>query len=307
MSVEDQIRRMVEKNDVVLFMKGTRSAPQCGFSARVCDILDEFLDEYTTVNVLADPRMREGIKTFSSWPTIPQLYVKTKFIGGSDIIREMTKSGELSDVLGKGPIELVTPEVTLTKAAEAAFLRFWEAEGDTEEPVVRLTIGADWDPLLDLDPERDGDVSVEDSELRLVMTRSTARRANGVVIDFVERGGEMGFKVDNPSRPPMVKQLGVTDLKGWIDSGKPHLLVDVRTADERSTAKIEPSVHLDGSFRGTMDDLDRDQAIVFFCHHGSRSQQAANHFLNTGFRDVYNLQGGIDAWSIHVDPEVKRY
>jgi monothiol glutaredoxin len=307
MSVEERIQRLIDDHEVVVFMKGTRTAPQCGFSARVCDILDEFLEEYRTVDVLADPAMREGIKTFSNWPTIPQLYVRAKFIGGSDIVHEMTKTGELAEVLGTERIELVEPEVTITPSAEAAFLRFWDAEGDTEEPVVRITVGSDWEPLLDLDQVRDGDVVLDLGELDLVMTRSTARRVNGVTIDFVERGGQMGFKVDNPNRPPMVNQLTVGELKEWIDAGKPHLLVDVRTVEERATAKIEPSVFLDEVLEGKLDDLDRDQTLVFYCHHGMRSQQAATHMLRLGFRDVHNLQGGIDAWSIHVDPEVPRY
>jgi len=306
MSVQDEIRALVEKNPVVLFMKGTRSAPQCGFSARVCDILDEFLDEYRTVNVLADPQLRDAIKTFSSWPTIPQLYVGAKFVGGSDIVHELTKSGELGDVLGVKRIELSVPEVTFSPSAEAAFLRFWEAEGDTEEPVVRLTVGSNWEPMLDLDQKRDGDIVLDMGELDLVMTRSTARRADGLSVDFIERGGQMGFKVDNPSRPPMVKQLTAVELQRWISDGKPHLLVDVRTVEERVKAKIESAVAL-ADIDGKIEDLDRDQTVVFLCHHGMRSQQAATHLLAKGFRDVHNLQGGINAWSLHVDPEVPRY
>lgn len=307
MGLPDRIRQLIEENEVVLFMKGTRTAPQCGFSARVVDILDEYLDDYVTVDVLADPALREGIKAFSNWPTIPQLYVRAKFVGGSDIVHEMVKSGELGDVLGRTPIELVQPEVRITAPARAAFLRFWETDGETDEPVVRLTIGSDWEALLDLDEERDGDVVLELEELALVMTRSTAKRAHGVVIDFVERGAEVGFKVENPNKPPMVKQLTVGELDDWIKNGKPHLLLDVRTPEERATAKIEPSELLDESLRGKLDELDREKTIVCYCHRGGRSQRAAEHLLRMGFRDVHNLQGGIDAWSLHVDPNVPRY
>src|SRR5690606_21841924 len=145
MTLEERIRQVIEQHEVVLFMKGTRTAPQCGFSARVVDILDEYLEDYVTVDVLADPALREGIKAFSNWPTIPQLYVRQKFVGGSDIVHEMVKTGELAQVLGKGPIELVKPEVRITAPARAAFLRFWETDGETDEPVVRLTIGSDWE------------------------------------------------------------------------------------------------------------------------------------------------------------------
>jgi monothiol glutaredoxin len=298
---------VIEENDVVLFMKGTREAPQCGFSARVVDILDEYLDDYVTVDVLADPALREGIKAFSNWPTIPQLYVRQKFVGGSDIVHEMVKTGELAELLGTGPIEQPKPEVKITAPAKAAFLRFWDSDGETEEPVVRLTIGPDWEPLLDLDEEREGDVVIEYDELALVMTGSTAKRAHGVVIDFVERGSQVGFKVENPNRPPTVKQLNVRELAEWMAKGKPHLLVDVRTAEERATAKIEPSVFLDDALRATLETMDRDKTIVCYCHHGARSQRAAEHFVRMGFSDVHNLVGGIDAWSREVDPKVPRY
>ena len=95
MSEEDQIRDTVTGNDVVLFMKGTKSMPQCGFSSRVAGVLNYMGVDFVDVNVLADDAIRQGIKDFSDWPTIPQLYVKGEFIGGCDIVTEMTLSGEL--------------------------------------------------------------------------------------------------------------------------------------------------------------------------------------------------------------------
>ena len=95
MSVEDQIKEMITKKDVVLFMKGTKSMPQCGFSSRVAGVLNYMGVEFADVNVLEDENIRQGIKDFSDWPTIPQLYVKGEFVGGCDIITEMTLSGEL--------------------------------------------------------------------------------------------------------------------------------------------------------------------------------------------------------------------
>jgi len=95
MSALDDIRETIEKNDVVLYMKGTKMMPQCGFSSRVAGVLNYMGVEFTDVNVLADPEIRQGIKEFSDWPTIPQLYVKGEFVGGCDIITEMTLSGEL--------------------------------------------------------------------------------------------------------------------------------------------------------------------------------------------------------------------
>ena len=95
MSAETQIKDTVTTNDVVLFMKGTKSMPQCGFSSRVAGVLNFMGVEFADVNVLADDAIRQGIKDYSDWPTIPQLYVKGEFVGGCDIITEMTLSGEL--------------------------------------------------------------------------------------------------------------------------------------------------------------------------------------------------------------------
>ena len=95
MTATDQIKDTVTSHDVVLFMKGTKSMPQCGFSSRVAGVLNFMGVEYQDVNVLADEDIRQGIKDYSDWPTIPQLYVKGEFVGGCDIITEMTLSGEL--------------------------------------------------------------------------------------------------------------------------------------------------------------------------------------------------------------------
>ena len=95
-----RIADLVQSNDVVLFMKGTALFPQCGFSSRAVAILDRLGTTYETVDVLQDPEIRQGIKAFSEWPTIPQLYVKGEFVGGSDIMMEMFESGELQELLG---------------------------------------------------------------------------------------------------------------------------------------------------------------------------------------------------------------
>ena len=95
----DQIDELVKSNKVLLFMKGNRQTPQCGFSATVVQVLDQLLPEYETVDVLQHPEIRAGIKEYSSWPTVPQLYVDGEFQGGCDIIREMYENGELQKLL----------------------------------------------------------------------------------------------------------------------------------------------------------------------------------------------------------------
>ena len=99
MDVSDRIQQEVSDNPVVLYMKGTPVFPQCGFSAAVVQILSHIGVKFKGIDVLADPEIRQGIKEFSNWPTIPQLYVKGEFVGGSDIVREMFQSGELKPLL----------------------------------------------------------------------------------------------------------------------------------------------------------------------------------------------------------------
>ena len=101
MSTADKIKETVTSNDVVLYMKGTKTMPQCGFSSRVAGVLNFMGVDYADVNVLADEEIRQGIKEYSDWPTIPQLYVKGEFVGGCDLITEMTLSGELDELFEK--------------------------------------------------------------------------------------------------------------------------------------------------------------------------------------------------------------
>ncbi len=100
----NQIKDQITKNDVVLFMKGTKEMPQCGFSSRVAGVLNYMGVNFADVNVLADEGLRQGIKEFSDWPTIPQLYVKGEFVGGCDIITEMTLSGELDTLFAENGV-----------------------------------------------------------------------------------------------------------------------------------------------------------------------------------------------------------
>ena len=99
MTTEDKISNLIEENKILLFMKGNPKFPQCGFSSLACQILDAAGANYETVDVLQDQDVREGIKTYSNWPTIPQLYINKEFIGGADIMREMYESGELTKVI----------------------------------------------------------------------------------------------------------------------------------------------------------------------------------------------------------------
>jgi monothiol glutaredoxin len=289
---------------VVLFMKGNRGQPQCGFSATVVRILDELVADYATVDVLADPEIREGIKAYSSWPTIPQLYVKGEFLGGCDIVKELYGSGELHGKLGVPVPERRVPNIHVSDAA-AAFLRDAVARADGKQ--VHLRIDRAFQNQAYLGPEEPGEIAAESNGVRILFDVMSAGRAEGLAIDHVETPGGHELRIDNPNAPAPVKQVDVHELKRLLDAGAPIRLYDVRTPEERAQAAIPGARLLDADAAAELETLPRDTKLVFHCHHGGRSQQAAEHFRSLGFRDVSNVSGGIDAWSREIDPSVPRY
>lgn len=303
-ALQQRIQALVDDNEVLLFMKGTRQQPQCGFSARVVGILDGLISEYHTVNVLADPDIRQGIKVFSDWPTIPQLYIKGEFVGGSDIVAQAAASGELVEMLGIELEEIEPPAVTVTDAAAA---RLSEATRGQPGAFLRFSIGAGFRYQLSVGPKQFGDVEVSANGVTLVLDRASAKIAEGTVIDFERQGLQQGFVITNPNEPKPVSQLSAAELKQWQDEGEDFVLVDVRTPRERGIAAIAGSMLLDAEGAKTLESLPKQTRLVFQCHHGMRSQQAAEYYRDQGFTSVYNLSGGIDAWSREVDGTVPRY
>ena len=299
----ERIQSTIEKNPVVLFMKGVRDAPQCGFSAQVVQILDGLLPDYVTVDVLSDPAVRQAIKDFSRWPTIPQLYIRGEFVGGCDIVKELFASGELEQKLGVEAKPVQQPKVTVSAAA-AENLR---AALESPDEFVRLEIGSRYDHELSVTAKRPGDFEISTGGLTLLVDRSSATRADGVAIDVVKTPEGPAFKITNPNEPARVRPMSAEELKLRLDSGDKLELIDVRSEDEREIAHIEGSKLLDQALLDQLLELDRETTLVFHCHHGPRSQRAAEQFVQRGFKSVYNLVGGIDAWSRDVDPDVAQY
>ena len=302
-ATQERIKGTIESGAVVLFMKGTRHRPQCGFSAQVVQILDGLAPDYVTVDVLSDPQVRQAIKDYSNWPTIPQLYVRGEFIGGCDIVKELYASGELEKKLGVEPKAVSLPEITVSDTARKALAE--ALEGDQE--FVRLEVSPSFEHGLSIGTRQTGDLEVQASGLTLLLDRSSASRADGLQIDMLKTPQGPAFKVTNPNEPVRVKALGATELKQKLDAGEKLELVDVRGDDEREIACIETAKKLDEALLKELLQADKDTLVVFHCHHGSRSQRAAEQFVSRGFRNVYNLVGGIDAWSQDVDPDVPRY
>ncbi|MBJ95767.1 MAG: monothiol glutaredoxin, Grx4 family [Rickettsiales bacterium] len=302
--LQQELDRLTSDNPVVLFMKGNRRFPQCGFSARVVGILDDVLDDYVTVDVISRPDVRAGIKEYSDWPTLPQLYINGEFVGGCDIITEMAGNGELHQTLGIEVPEVSEPTVTVTPAAAEAFR---EAAPELGEQVIRLKVSRSFQYQMDIGPRSSGDFLVESNGVSLAVDRFSAPRLDGLVIDYQTEGPRSGFKMNNPNEPVQVEQISPAQLKSWLDAGREAFVFDVRTEEERATAKIEASVHLDADGEAKLRGLPKDSVIVFQCHHGARSQAAAEQAIAAGYTKVYNLSGGIDAWSQQVDPTVPRY
>lgn len=310
--LREKLASLIAADDVVLFMKGTRSAPQCGFSASVVGILDDLVDTYSTVNVLTDPDVREGIKVYSDWPTIPQLYVKGELIGGADITKEMHASGELAKKLGAKPKAAPTDvRVTITPAAAKVLLDARKGE-PKDAQLLRIAVSPRYQHQLGFSEARADDLRLSCEGVDVVIDPSSARRANGLRIDAVAQpGGGVAFRIENPNEPATVKQMTAQELKQRLDdaraAGKSVELFDVRTPGERAQASIPGSRLLDDEGRAHLEKLPKDTTVVFHCHHGGRSQAAAEHTLKSGFTTVYNVAGGIDAWSKDVDPTVPRY
>jgi rhodanese-related sulfurtransferase/Fe-S cluster assembly iron-binding protein IscA len=177
----------------------------------------------------------------------------------------------------------------------------------TPGDVIHLTITPAWEHQLDLGPREASHVTVQSNGVTLQLDRGSAGRGNGVTIDFIEASDGAGFKIDNPNRPATVKEIPAKELKALLDSGRVTHLYDVRTDKERGIAKIAGTTQLDDAAMAAIEALPKDTALAFHCHHGGRSRGAAEHFLKLGFKNVYNLAGGIEAWSRDVDPSVPRY
>jgi len=302
-ALEQRLNSLVSENRVVLFMKGNRRMPQCGFSATVVGILDGLVDDYETVDVLANPDIRQGIKEFSEWPTLPQLYVDGEFLGGCDIVREMAGNGDLHKALGIELKDVAPPSLEITEPARQALA---QATGDLDGEFLRFKVPANYRYELTLGPRMFGDVEVVANGVTILLDRASAERAEGTVIDYEKSSMGEGFRIENPNEPAKVQQISAPQLKERMDTGAVTVF-DVRTEEERQTALIDGAVWLDEAGQAQLAGLDKSSPIAFHCHHGGRSQQAAQQALAQGYTDVMNLQGGIDAWSTQVDESVPRY
>ena len=307
MSLDPALRSRIESllaaNPVVLFMKGNPGAPQCGFSAKAVGALDAAGATYAHVDVLADAAIREGIKAYGDWPTIPQLYIGGELVGGSDIILQMAGSGELHTALGLPPPDRTPPQISITPAAAQMLRKALDDAGAGY--ALQIDIDRGFNARLQLAPRDEAAIASEAEGIRAQFDLASAQRARGMSIDWADDDRGRGLVIDNPNAPPKVRALSPAEAKTRAAAGT-LTIVDVRPGDERAQASlaIDHATFDDGVEE--IEALPKDTPLAFLCHHGGRSGQAAEHFRALGFTEVYNITGGIDAWA-GIDPAIPRY
>jgi monothiol glutaredoxin len=298
-----RIEDLLGAHRVVLFMKGSREAPQCGFSAATTDRLNALLEDYVTVDVLADAEIRQGIKEFGNWPTIPQLYVDRELIGGADIVQSMFDSGELHRVLGVPEPDRTPPAITISDAAVAAIQN---ALSDADGMKLFLIVDGHFQPQFQLREPGGNEITVVADGLEICFDLASAQRARGASIDWTKTPHGEGLSIHLPMAPAAVKSIGVRELKNRMDAGD-ITVIDVRPPQDRARAPFVRAEILDAQTHARIAALPKDTPLAFLCHHGNSSRGAAEHFREHGFRDVYNVEGGIEAWANEIDPSVPRY
>lgn len=302
-NIRSRIEALLAQHPVVLFMKGTRHSPRCGFSASTAGILNALIDEYASVDVLADPDLRESIKIYGNWPTIPQLYVNGELVGGADIVQSMYGSGELHGLFGLPQPDPTPPQITISAAAADAIRA---GLADAAPAALHLAIDERFQAQFFLREPTGGEICAQTDDIKILMDLPTAQRARGIAIDWVDTVQGAGLAITNPNAPPTIRKLAVTELKARLDTGTIRV-IDVRPAPDRATAPFAAADVLDEDSIAHLSSLPKDASLAFLCHHGNSSRSAAEHFRSLGFREIYNVEGGIDAWSREIDPSVPRY
>ena len=302
-ATRERIEATLHENRVVLFMKGDRTQPMCGFSLAATNTLNELLPDYHTVNVLDDPKIRDGIKAYGDWPTIPQLYVDGELIGGADIIRQMYTSGELYTLLGLPAPDRTPPTITITDAAAEAIR---DGTGHAQDVALHLEIGPDHSAGFQLAPAGEHDIVAHANGLEVHFDPASAQRAKGIVIDWVSTVDGEGLSLKFPGVQE-IKALSVRQLKDRLEAND-ITLIDVRPAAGRALAAALASARvLEDEGYESLATLPRDTALAFICHTGVSSRAMAERFAAHGFSNVHNVEGGMDAWSCEIDHDVPRY
>lgn len=292
------IDRLLNTNKVVLFMKGTPQQPQCGFSATTVSALDMLVPDFMSVNVLDHPAIREGIKEYANWPTIPQLYIDGDLIGGSDIVTDMLQSGDLAESLGVETPETKTPVISIdAKGVEV----MKKALDDQPGMALHLQIDAGWSHKISLGTDKGSAVRAQVGDIEIHLDPWSAARANGLSLTMEEDLTGTRFSFDNPNAPPPVNQMTVQTLQQKLDGDAEVILIDVRTDEERAAGSIEGSRQWNEDSMEFIESLPRETEIIFHCATGGRSQALAESIRRRGYTNLHNVSGGMHAWMEEIE------
>ena len=292
--VRNKIENLVNNSNCLLFMKGNPQHPQCGFSSNTVNILKELLgDNFDFFNVLEDQEVREGIKEYGNWPTIPQLYINKELVGGNDIVTEMYNTGELQSMLNLPQPERVAANISISDKAKQNIM---SGIKDIGNHVLMLSIDNQFNTRFSIEEPKGYEIVSEVGDIKIYMDIGTAKRANGIEIDWVEDLQGAGLVINNPNQPKEVNQLSKEEFKKGLEKGLYKHIYDVRSEDQFKAQSIPGSKRLDKENMQEIENLDKDTPLVFVCSVGNTSQGACNFYRKKGFSNINNLVGGVANW-----------
>ena len=295
-AVKQRIEELIESDKVFLFMKGNPQTPMCGFSGNTVKMLKDLLgEEYGTFNVLEDNDIREGIKIYSDWPTIPQLYINKEFVGGNDIISEMFNTGELHELLGLNKPDRTPPNMRIT---DEALTHIKEGMKDAGNNKLFLSIDDEFNTRFSLESPKGYEVVASVKDLDIYMDIGTAERAQNIEISWIEELQGSGLRIKNPNEPPAVQEISVAELQDRFDTdaANPNIY-DVRPEDKVAEGTLPGAKRLDKQAIEAIESMDKSSPLVFVCQVGQSSMAAAEYFRKKGYTKVFNLTGGYNAWN----------
>jgi monothiol glutaredoxin len=292
--VRNKIENLVTNNNCLLFMKGNPQHPQCGFSSNTVNILKELLgDNFDFFNVLEDQEVREGIKEYGNWPTIPQLYINKELVGGNDIVTEMYNTGELQSMLDLPQPERVSANISISDKAKQNIM---SGIKDIGSHVLMLSIDNQFNTRFSIEEPKGYEIVSDVGDIKIYMDIGTAKRANGIEIDWVEDLQGAGLVINNPNQPKEVNQLSKEEFNKGLEKGVYKHIYDVRSEDQFKAQSIPGSKRLDKENMQEIETLDKDTPLVFVCSVGNTSQGACNFYRKKGFSNINNLVGGVANW-----------
>ncbi|MDF1663027.1 MAG: Grx4 family monothiol glutaredoxin [Planctomycetota bacterium] len=309
MWTKEAVKDVVTEDKIVVFAKGTKEVPRCGFSARAIQVVQSAGKPFKVVDILSDPSIRPALVAFSSWPTTPQVYLDGEFLGGSDIILELHESGELQKKIANSYGEEYkevqdNQRVEVTDEAVKMVKEFMETDADFLRLSVQVKEGARAYSLeLDSHTSAATDLKWKVKGLTVIVAKTMSELFEKLEVSWVNKDGNEGFavkEIGNPPALPVPIDIDKADLarlmRSEIKEGK-LWIVDVREDDEWKSGHGEEAVHLPLSrLEKVWKDagFDPKDTLVFYCAAGKRSLSAANHFRHKlGYPNTRSLVGGI--------------